>query len=109
MISGAMEPADEAGHKDLDAWYKEEHLDQATTQPGWRRSNRYKLLDGGSPGAPTWLALHEWDAGYLGEKVPPFDPITDWTKRVMGACKNIEAFNWRKVGSFGDIKGGVRN
>ena len=98
-----MEPAED-GHADLDAWYREEHLDQATTQPGWRRSTRYTLVPGvkNSQGqtaddAPTYLALHEWDAEHLGEKVAPFVPVTEWTKKVCGECKKIEAFNYVRI------------
>ena len=78
-----MEPA--AGEEeDLDSWYREKHLPQATTQAGFKRSTRYKLLfqmrnEGAPQGvdAPSCLALHEREAGHLGVEVQPFDPVTE--------------------------------
>lgn len=108
LISGAVEPA-EGGDDDLDRWYREEHLNQATTQPGWKRTTRYKLIfqvrnDPGpqnSEDAPKWLALHEWDKGYLGPEVQPFQPMSEWTSTVMSNARNIQANNYEKIGSFG--------
>lgn len=107
IISGAIEPMD-GGDEDLDNWYRKEHLQQATTQPGWKRTTRYNLLfqvrnvEGPQTAedAPSWLALHEWEQGYLKEEVQPFQPRTEWTKRVMENIKFGQAGNYEKIGSF---------
>lgn len=107
MISAGMEakPGEEA---DLDAWYREEHLDQATTQPGFKRSKRYTLFfhqkhesEPEAEDPPSGLALHEWDEGFLGEEVDAFQPVTEWTKRAVGNAKKIEAGNYELVKSYG--------
>lgn len=110
LIAAGVEPA-VGEDEDLDKWYREEHLQQATTQPGWKRTTRYKLLFQvkNDPGpqryedAPNWLALHEWEKGFLGEEVLPFEPMSEWTKSVMGKAKLIQAGNYERVGIW---KGG---
>ncbi|KAI1791179.1 hypothetical protein LXA43DRAFT_889517 [Ganoderma leucocontextum] len=59
---------------DLNRWYREEHIPLLAKVPGWRRSRRYVLRDGGlasGTGAeelrakrrpPKYLAVHEWES-----------------------------------------------
>jgi hypothetical protein len=41
---------------DLHSWYLEEHIPLLHAIPGWLRTRRYRLVEGG---APRFLALHE--------------------------------------------------
>lgn len=41
------------------AWYREEHVPLLLTIPGWRRTRRYRLIEGDGP---ALLALHEIDS-----------------------------------------------
>jgi hypothetical protein len=105
-----VEPA-LGGDEDLDRWYREEHLYQATKQTGWKRTTRYKLIfqvrnatgPQNSEHAPPWLALHQWEEGSLTTENKGFEPRTEWTKRVMGGARKVQASNYRKIGSYGDV------
>lgn len=108
IISACLEPA-AGGHDDLDAWYREEHNKQMSEQPGWWRTTRYKLVfqikdkhDNLADNTPTWMVIHEFDDGYLGEDVLPLQPMTDWTKEVMNTAQQIDAAVYRKLSDFGD-------
>jgi len=110
LVSGGLEPA-AGGDEDLDRWYREEHLEQATTQPGWKRTLRYKLIfqvrnatgPQNSEDAPKWLALHQWEDGYLPAETKAFEPMTEWTKKVVGGATHVQASNYQKIGSYGDV------
>lgn len=106
IIYAAMQPAP-GGEADLEAWYIEEHNQQMSEQPGWKRTTRFKLLfqtrnDGKPPGGLDFLAIHEFGEGNkIGKDVEPLDPMTDWTKKCMSECKAIDAAVFRKAKSFG--------
>lgn len=53
VVSVALSTDDEPG---LDAWYRDEHIPLLHRLPGWRRTRRYRLLDGDGP---ALLAFHE--------------------------------------------------
>ncbi|KAH7025153.1 uncharacterized protein B0I36DRAFT_367037 [Microdochium trichocladiopsis] len=107
IISAGMTPKDAAASDDMDRWYREEHNEQMSLEPGWIRSTRYKLAfhvksvggDKAARGdAPEWMTLHEFGEGNtLGEKVAPLVPISDWTRKVMGDMTSIEAYVWRRT------------
>ncbi|KAF2742407.1 hypothetical protein M011DRAFT_269283 [Sporormia fimetaria CBS 119925] len=105
VIYAAMEPG-EGCEADLDKWYRKEHNQQMSKEPGWLRTRRYKLLythrgDGKSTEVPSCLAIHEFGEGNnLGQDVEPLQPITDWTKKCMKEAKAIDAAIYlRKTGS----------
>jgi len=106
IISACMEPAPD-GEADLDAWYREEHNQQMSMEPGWKRTTRFKLVSQlldfePISGAPSTLTIHEFGEGHtIGKKVLPLEPITAWTEKVMGATKAIDAGVYHKVKSFG--------
>jgi len=83
---------------------RDEHNQQMSEQPGWKGTTRYKLVyqtrnDGNEPSGSDFLALHYFGAGHkLGKNVEALQPVSDWTKRVMGECTAIDAANYRKVG-----------
>ncbi|KAF2736365.1 hypothetical protein EJ04DRAFT_551415 [Polyplosphaeria fusca] len=106
IIMAAMEPSP-GGEKDLDAWYRDEHNEQMSKEPGYLRTTRFSLVfqhrtDGKAMETVSFLALHEFGEGHkVGSKVEPLDPMTDWTKRCMTNAKAIDAAVYRKVKSFG--------
>ncbi|KAF2707031.1 hypothetical protein K504DRAFT_436215 [Pleomassaria siparia CBS 279.74] len=106
IIHAAMEPGP-GGEADLEAWYREEHNQQMSEQPGWKRTTRYKLLsqhrnDDKEQQRMSFLAIHEFgEDNKIGKDVEPLDPMTDWTKRAMTAAKAIEAAVYHRVKSFG--------
>lgn len=105
-----MTPPSADSSDELDRWYREEHNEQMSYEPGWIRSSRYKLVvqikspspvGDPRPDAPEWMTIHEFGVGNkLGSKVEPLDPISDWTRKVMGDMKSIEAYNWKNIGNF---------
>ncbi|KXJ86580.1 hypothetical protein Micbo1qcDRAFT_236879 [Microdochium bolleyi] len=106
IISAGMTPKDQAASDDMDRWYREEHNEQMSLEPGWVRSSRYKLVfqiksvGGGSSrrDAPEWMTLHEFGEGNkLGTKVTALEPISEWTRKVMGDMKSIEAYVWKRT------------
>lgn len=55
VVSVALSTRDESG---LDAWYRDEHVPLLLAIPGWRRTRRYRLVEGSGP---ALLAFHEID------------------------------------------------
>jgi hypothetical protein len=104
-----MEPGTSEASAELDTWYREEHNEQMSLEPGWLRSTRYKLSNEQNEiankepqvRAPLWLAIHEFGEGNkLGSKVEPLIPMTPWTKKVMSDMTNIEANVWIKIAAI---------
>ncbi|KAF2491046.1 hypothetical protein BU16DRAFT_517062 [Lophium mytilinum] len=106
IVWAAMEPA-EGGAAELDSWYRDEHNQQMSKEPGWKRTTRFKIvgqLHDITPAndAPSFLTIHEFGDGHkIGTKVLPLEPKTEWTKKVMGSAKTIDAGVYHKVKSFG--------
>ncbi|PVH94636.1 hypothetical protein DM02DRAFT_602184 [Periconia macrospinosa] len=102
IIYAAMQPGP-GGEADLDRWYREEHNEQMSKEPAWKRTIRYRLLfqtrnDGKEPQGYDFLASHEFGEGnQLGKDVQPLQPMTDWTKKAMSECKAIDAAIYHKV------------
>ncbi|KAF2841727.1 hypothetical protein M501DRAFT_929566 [Patellaria atrata CBS 101060] len=109
VASMAPQPGTE---QDLDAWYRDEHNEQMSLEPGYIRTVRYKLIhqirasDDTSPPAPSFLALHEFDvSNKLGKKVVPLEPMSGWTKRVLQSQERVEAGIFKNVKSWkGDAR-----
>ncbi|KAF2467070.1 uncharacterized protein BDR25DRAFT_345234 [Lindgomyces ingoldianus] len=107
VIMAAMEPSP-GGEAELDAWYREEHNQQMSEQPGWKRTTRFNLLlhhkSDGKPTEPlSFLAIHEFGEGHkIGKDVVPLDPMTDWTKKCMAEARVIDAAVYTKVKTFGE-------
>lgn len=102
---------------DLDAFYREEHVDMISNIHGYRRTRRYKLQKDlpqpppevstaptpKLPHPPLYLTLHEFD----GERVPDIElgkaNNTEWAKRITrGLVKNelMVVKLWR---AFGEV------
>lgn len=97
----AMEPA-EGEDADFDAWYRKQHLDMLAMCSGYRRTTRYKRIDGV---APRYLALHEW-ACAPGEM--PAEQIkqvtsTEWSKKIIGEAKVFDRDVFELIQAQGDV------
>lgn len=77
-IATSMSSTDE---DELARWYAEEHVPLLHAIPGWRRTRRFRLLEGE---APMLLALHELDdAAALEDPRYGEATSTEWRARVM--------------------------
>jgi hypothetical protein len=94
------------GAEDLDAWYREEHNQQMSKQPGWLRTCRYSLLsrnsslpeESGKSQELSFLAIHEFGQGEkLGDTVKALEPISEWTIKVMKDAVGIDAAIYRRI------------
>jgi hypothetical protein len=107
MMLAMVQPA-QGGEADLDAWYKDEHNEQMSKEPGYWRTSRFSLLHQHSTGSQqyeklSFLAAHEFgEDNTLGTEVKPLDPMTDWTKKVIANAKAIDAAIYHKQRGFGD-------
>ncbi|KAI1636196.1 hypothetical protein F4809DRAFT_641754 [Biscogniauxia mediterranea] len=102
LLCVGLEPRD-GGEDDLDAWFREEHLDFLAGSSSYRRCTRYVLRSGAGP--PRFLALHEYACE---TKDLPTDRLavsceTDWGKRVLGPAKALEREVFELVGVQGDM------
>lgn len=84
----AIQPEPGRG-EDIDRWYREEHLEQASQMPGWRKSTRYELIfkvqsveNPQREDAPKYLAIHEFDEGTEVKRMPK-ESWTDWTRKIV--------------------------
>jgi hypothetical protein len=100
------------GEANLDAWYRREHCQHMSEQPGWLRTRRYSLLSAlpsslssssvnsgdGKDGKLSFLAVHEFGEGeQLGTEVKALQPVSAWTMIIMRDARGIEAGIWRRV------------
>lgn len=96
------------GELELDLWYRDEHNEQMSQEPGWKRTTRFKLLfQHGNQIKESeelsFLAIHEFNEGNkLGKDVKALEPMSDWTKKVMSEAKAIDAAIYRKCKLAGE-------
>ncbi|KAI4628716.1 hypothetical protein J4E83_003269 [Alternaria metachromatica] len=104
IMIALMQPSP-TGAEDLDAWYREEHNQQTSEQPGWLRTCRYSLVrqesgsedEEGKEQELSFLAIHEFGEGeQLGDMVKAFEPVSEWTMRVMKDAVGIDAAIYRR-------------
>lgn len=96
------EPADETDYHDF---YETEHLDLLHKVPGYRRSQRYKLVRnimGVPEGAPRFLVIHEFDHldALDGPELRNADASPN-VHRVFGNAKAMNVRGFRSVSSQG--------
>ncbi|KFY65080.1 hypothetical protein V496_02825 [Pseudogymnoascus sp. VKM F-4515 (FW-2607)] len=65
IICSGLTPA-RGTDADFNAWYGQEHYLTISECTGFVRTRRYRGADGGDPGLPAYLTLHEFD----GESLP---------------------------------------
>lgn len=96
-----IEPGDDA---DYDAWYRDEHLGMLAKVPGYRRSQRYRLLPLSMTPAdtPRFLAVHEFDslAALDGDELREADASVN-TKRILREASVTDIRGFRLVEGFG--------
>jgi hypothetical protein len=101
ILLAMMQPA-QGGESELDAWYRDEHNQQMSEQPGWWRTTRYNLLYQGSSISQKseelpFLAIHEFgEDNQLGKDVKALEPVSDWTKKLMSEAISIDAAIYHK-------------
>lgn len=99
-----MQPAP-GGAAELDAWYREEHNEQMSQQPGWLRTCRYSLVAQQHSGSEamkekelSFLAIHEFEEdNELGNTVKALEPVSEWTMKVMSEAEGIDAAIYRRI------------
>ena len=99
----AMEPARGAeAEADFEAWYRKQHLDMMAMCKGYRRSTRYKRLDGVEP---RYLALHEWDckpADLPKEQVEQVKQ-TEWSRKILAEARVFDRDVFELIEVQGDL------
>lgn len=68
-----------------------QHLDMFSMLPNYRRSTRYRSLDGSKP---RWLAIHELDSSYVDPYVGEVLMGTELAHKVMDTVQIFDAANW---------------
>lgn len=90
LVCVAMEPGpSEEQERDFEEWYRKQHLDMLSMCKGYRRTTRYKRLDGEKP---RYLALHEYDCA---PDELPSDQIaqvsaTEWTQKILNEAETYD-------------------
>jgi len=104
LLAG-IEPSDA---KDMDNWYRKEHLDDLAKTPSYVRSRRYKLSffrqnrnDKVDNDPPTYLALHEYSHAPVESKVLA-TADTPWAKKVMGTAKTADVGTFKYKVQYGE-------
>lgn len=85
VLSVAMSTTDEAA---LDSWYTDEHIPMLHAVPGWRRTRRYRRVEGAGP---DLLAFHELaDVGVFDTEAYQAARNTPWRTSVMQTITDHE-------------------
>ena len=87
LIYVAMEPGpSEEQEKDFEDWYRKHHLDVMAMIPEYKRTVRYKRMDGEKP---RYLAFHEYacrpedlPTGMIGRTRD-----TEWSQKILAECQ----------------------
>ncbi|KNG43924.1 aldehyde dehydrogenase [Stemphylium lycopersici] len=107
ILIALMQPPP-GGEEELDRWYREEHNQQMSEQRGWLRTCRFELVarhGGGDEEEEeeekekglSFLAIHKFsDDNDLGLEVKAVEPVSEWTKKLMGEAVGIDAAIYRK-------------
>ena len=98
----AMEPAED-GDDDFDEWYRKQHLDMLSMCRGYRRTTRYKRIDGVKP---RYLALHEWSFPPAEMPVEQIKQVTstEWSKKIIGSATVFERDVFELIQAQGDLE-----
>lgn len=101
IVCVAMEPA-EGEDANFEDWYRKQHLDMLAMCRGYRRTTRYKRIDGVSP---RFLALHEYACT---PSELPADQVkqvasTEWSKKIVGEAKVFDRDVFELIQAQGDI------
>ena len=86
---------------DFNAWYREQHIPERLSVPGFRRGRRYEAT---GPG-PAYFTLYETaDAAVLGSEsyLVRLNSPTEWTRRVLPAMTTMIRNAYRLVSASPD-------
>jgi len=95
-----VEPADNTD-VEFDEWYRKQHLDMLSMVSGFRRSTRYKRVDG-TP--PRYLACHEYDTANIPVEQMKIVLGTEWSKKILGGAKLFEGDLWQFITAYGETQ-----
>jgi len=100
IICVAMEPA-EGEEADFDEWYRKQHLDMLSMCRGYRRTTRYKRLDGVTP---RFLALHEYACAPSEVPTNQIKQVTstEWSKKIISEAKAFDRDVFELIQAQGD-------
>jgi hypothetical protein len=119
IISATLTPGSEDNVKELEKWYREEHIPLISKTPNYVRTRLFKHVDttvlhefdrrtADPIGPGSYLALHEFsgDALDMGE-IAKVDE-TEWTAKVLAGLKEggMEAMFFRRKRVYGNFLGG---
>ena len=102
IVAVAMEPGpSEEQEKDREDWYRKQHLDMLAMCRGYRRTTRYKRLDGVKP---RYIALHEYACK---PDELPADQIaqvreTEWSKKILAEAEIFDRDVFELIHAQGD-------
>jgi hypothetical protein len=98
---------------EFNRWYREEHLEQVSHMPGWRKSTRFDLIfkvqshdDSNREEAPKYLAIHEFEEGTEVNRISK-EEWTEWTKRMVKAAVKIDEGTFDYLWVMGDEDEGL--
>lgn len=86
---------------DFDAWYRDQHIPERLSVPGFRRGRRYEVSGDG----PAYFTLYETaDAAVLGSDayLARLNSPTDWTRRVLPAMTMMIRNAYRLLAASAD-------
>lgn len=100
VVCVVMEPG-QGAEADFDDWYRKQHLDMLAMCRGYRRTTRYKRIDGQKP---RYLALHEYACA---PTELPADQIkqvtqTEWSKKIIGEAQAFDRDIFTLIQAQGD-------
>jgi hypothetical protein len=91
--------------KQLDAWYRRQHLDMLSMVDGYQRSTRYKSAQTWTKNITEadWYGIHEFsEAKWSAEKLKIVDG-TKWSKKVLGESKMADINLWDWIAEHGAV------
>jgi len=95
---------------EFDRWYREEHLEQVSRMPGWRKTTRYELISSNrfedAEVPPHYLAIHEFEEGTEVKRMKK-DEWTKWTRRMVDSALKIEEGTFEFVSGLGRVDVGL--
>jgi hypothetical protein len=110
--STAIQPAN-GTEEEFDQWYREEHLEQVSRMPGWRKSTRFELIfkvqskdDETKEEAPKYLAIHEFEDGTEVKRMPR-EEWTEWTAKMVESAVKIDEGSFDYVWGMGEESAGL--
>ncbi|KAF2430183.1 hypothetical protein EJ08DRAFT_255884 [Tothia fuscella] len=87
----------------FDRYMRDEHLEQMSREPAWKRSRRYKLVHSirAAENPTEYLTLYEFGEGdKLGKEVEACVPMTEGTKNLIDTAVKFELGVYRRIGAF---------